>query len=224
MMQPLHGAEPIARAEPLREAVYDRVVSRIRSGEFLPGEAVTEAGLSRSLQVSRTPVREALLRLQAEGVLQSALARGFTIRPLMRREAADLYPILAALEGLAVRSIGSLPSATAETLRATVEELGGCDDPVGRRRLDTAFHATVVSAAGNRHLTELTEQLRTNLSRYELAYMRAVLDRRHADRQHEEILAAMISGDLDRAASLLSGHWHDGMHRILEWLDTQERV
>ena len=224
MMQPLHGAEPIARAEPLREAVYDRVVSRIRSGEFLPGEAVTEAGLSRSLQVSRTPVREALLRLQAEGVLQSALARGFTIRPLMRREAADLYPILAALEGLAVRSIGSLPSATAETLRGTVEELGGCDDPVRRRRLDTAFHATVVSAAGNRHLTELTEQLRTNLSRYELAYMRAVLDRRHADREHEEILAAMISGDLDRAASLLSGHWHDGMHRILEWLDTQERV
>jgi DNA-binding GntR family transcriptional regulator len=224
MMQPLHGAEPIARAEPLRDAVYDRVVSRIRSGEFLPGEAVTEAGLSRSLQVSRTPVREALLRLQAEGVLQSALARGFTIRPLMRREAADLYPILAVLEGLAVRSIGSLPSATAETLRATVEELGGCDDPVRRRRLDTAFHATVVSAAGNRHLTELTEQLRTNLSRYELAYMRAVLDRRHADRQHEEILAAMISGDLDRAASLLSGHWDDGMHRILEWLDTQERV
>ncbi len=224
MMPPLHGAEPIARADPLREAVYDRVVSRIRSGEFLPGEAVTEAGLSRSLQVSRTPVREALLRLQAEGVLQSALARGFTIRPLMRREAADLYPILAVLEGLAVRSIGSLPSATAETLRATVEELGGCDDPVRRRRLDTAFHATVVSAAGNRHLTELTEQLRTNLSRYELAYMRAVLDRRHADRQHEEILAAMISGDLDRAASLLSGHWHDGMHRILEWLDTQERA
>jgi DNA-binding GntR family transcriptional regulator len=224
MTAPLHDAEPIARAEPLREAVYDRVVSRIRSGEFLPGEAVTEAGLSRSLQVSRTPVREALLRLQAEGVLQSALARGFTIRPLLRRDAAELYPILAVLEGLAVRSIGSLPPATAETLRATVDELSRCDDPVRRRRLDTAFHATIVSTAGNRHLTEQTEQLRTSLSRYELAYMRAVPDRRHADGQHEEVLAAMISGEPDRAAELLTSHWHDSMRSILTWLDAQEQA
>jgi DNA-binding GntR family transcriptional regulator len=217
-------AEPIARPDPLREAVYERVVSLIRSGEFLPGDAVTEARLSRSLQVSRTPVREALLRLQAEGVLQSALARGFTIRPLIRSEAAQLYPILAVLEGLAVRSIGSLSAATTETLRATAEELRRCRDPVKRRQLDTTFHATIVAAAGNRHLTELTEQLRTSLSRYELAYMRETPDRRHADRQHEDVVGAMTSGELDRAADLLTGHWHDGMQRILKWMDARERI
>lgn len=224
MTTTMHGEGPIARAEPLREAVYERVVSRIRSGEFLPGDAVTEAGLSRSLQVSRTPVREALLRLQAEGVLQSALARGFTVRPLIRGDAAELYPILASLEGLAVRSIGSLRADTTEMLRATAEELGGCHDPVRRRRLDTTFHATIVATAGNRHLTDLTEQLRTNLSRYELAYMREMPDRHHADRQHEEVLAAMISGELGRAAGLVTDHWHDGMHRILQWLDAQKRT
>jgi DNA-binding GntR family transcriptional regulator len=214
--------EPIARAEPLRTAVYDRVVSRIRSGEFRPGDAVTEAGLSRSLRVSRTPVREALLRLQAEGVLESALARGFTIRPLLRREAAELYPILAVLEGLAVRSIGSLRASTARTLRATAAELGQCHDPVRRRRLDTSFHATIVAAADNRHLTELTEQLRTSLSRYELAYMREVPDRHHADRQHEDVLAAIMSKDPGRAADLLSDHWHESMRSILAWLDDQD--
>jgi len=218
------GEEPITRAEPLREAVYARVVSQIRSGAFLPGDAVTEAGLSRVLQVSRTPVREALLRLEAEGVLQSALARGFTIRPLIRQEAADLYPILAALEGLAVRSIASLPADTAKTLRATAQELSRCHDPVLRRQLDTAFHATIVASAGNRHLTDLVERLRTNLSRYELAYMHEVQDRSQADRQHEEILAAVISGDLDHAANLLTGHWRDGMHSILEWLDGREHT
>jgi DNA-binding GntR family transcriptional regulator len=224
MTTPVHGEEPIARAEPLREAVYERVVSRIRSGEFRPGDAVTEAGLSRSLQVSRTPVREALLRLQAEGVLQSALARGFTIRPLIRREAAELYPILGVLEALAVRSISSLRAGTTQTLRATAEELGGCRDPMRRRWLDTAFHATIVATAGNRHLTDLTEQLRTSLSRYELAYMREIPDRHHADRQHEEVLAAIISGELGRAADLLTEHWHDGMHCILKWLDARERT
>jgi DNA-binding GntR family transcriptional regulator len=224
MTTPWHGEEPIARAEPLREAVYERIVSRIRSGEFLPGDAVTEAALSRSLQVSRTPVREALLRLQAEGVLQSALARGFTIRPLIRREAADLYPIVAVLEGLAARSISSLRAGTTEKLRATAAELGGCHDPARRRRLDTTFHATIVATAGNRHLTDLTEQLRTSLSRYELAYMREIPDRHLADRQHEQVLAAMISGEFDRAADLLAAHWHDGMHRILKWLDAHEHT
>jgi uncharacterized protein YndB with AHSA1/START domain len=87
MTTPLHGEEPIARAEPLREAVYDRVVSRIRLGEFLPGDAVTEAGLSRSLQVSRTP----------RGVAAPAGGRpppGFTLSADCRARVEDVWKLL----------------------------------------------------------------------------------------------------------------------------------
>ncbi|WP_407560069.1 GntR family transcriptional regulator [Streptomyces sp. 184] len=214
--------EPIARAEPLREAVYLRIVALVSSGAYAPGAPLTEAGLSRTLQVSRTPVREALLRLQAEGVLQSALARGFTVRPLVRRDAAELYPVLAALEGLATRTITSMGTATTKRLHTTLDALAKCTDPVRRWQLDTEWHTTIAAAADNRHLLGMITQLRTNLSRYELTYMREVKQRAEVDRQHREVLAALVRGEFAHAADLLEAHWHDGMRTILDWLDGTE--
>lgn len=210
---------PIARAEPLRAAVYARIVGLICSGEYQPGEALTEASLSRSLQVSRTPVREALLRLEAEGVLQSTLARGFTVRPLVRSETEELYPILAALEGLAVTTAMQLGAVETEPLAAILAELESCTDPVRRWQLDTEWHGGIVAAAGNEHLVALTGQIRTNLSRYELTYMREVHSRTAADREHREILAAIEDGRVDVAAEAIQRHWHGGMRLVQAWID-----
>lgn len=211
--------EPITRGEPLREAVYARIVELISSGHYPPGAALTEASLSRSLDVSRTPVREALLRLEAEGVLRSALARGFTVRPLARREVVELYPILASLEALAVRTAAPVPGPTVATLRDTLAELEVCRDPVRRWKLDTSWHGTLVAASGNGHLAGMIGRLRTNVSRYELAYMREITLRDEADHQHRDILAAVLAHEPDRAAALVETHWHRGMRLVLEWLE-----
>lgn len=72
--------------------------------------------------------------------------------------------------------------------------------------------------AGNRHFAGLIAQLRTSLSRYELACMQQVRSREKADQQHREILSALETGDARRAASLLTEHWHDGEEVILRWL------
>jgi DNA-binding GntR family transcriptional regulator len=218
MSPPALPADPIPRPEPLRAAVYARIVALIVSAEYRPGSVLTEAALSRAMGVSRTPVREALLRLEAEGVLESALARGFTLRALSGSEAAELYPILAALEALAVQNAGLAAEPVLGTLRATLGELEGCTDAVRRWQLDTRWHTTLTSACGNRHLAGLIAQLRTSLSRYELAYMQQVGSRGQADQQHREILTALEAGDTSRAASLLTEHWHDGEQLILRWL------
>jgi DNA-binding GntR family transcriptional regulator len=218
MSPPALPADPIPRPEPLRAAVYARIVALIVSAEYPPGSVLTEAALSRAMGVSRTPVREALLRLEAEGVLESTLARGFMLRALSRSEAAELYPILAALEALAVENAGPAVKPVLATLRATLSELEECTDAVRRWQLDTAWHATLTSACGNRHLAGLIAQLRTSLSRYELAYMQQVRSREQADQQHREILGALEAGDARRAASLLTGHWRDGEQVILRWL------
>jgi DNA-binding GntR family transcriptional regulator len=210
---------PIARAEPLRAAVYARIVGLICSGDYQPGEALTEAALSRSLHVSRTPVREALLRLEAEGVLQSTLARGFTIRPLLRSETEELYPILAALEGLAISTAMRLDTLRTERLAALLAELESCADPVRRWQLDTEWHGNIVAAARNEHLVALTGQIRTNLSRYELTYMREDHSRADADREHREILAAIEEGRADVATESIQRHWHGGMHLVQAWID-----
>jgi DNA-binding GntR family transcriptional regulator len=218
MSPPALTDDPIPRPEPLRAAVYARIVGLIVSAQYRPGSMLTEAALSRAMGVSRTPVREALLRLEAEGVLESTLARGFTLRPLSRPEAAELYPILAALEALAVKDSGRSAEPVLGALRATLGELEGCTDPARRWQLDTQWHATLTSACGNRHLAGLIAQLRTSLSRYELAYMQQVRSREKADQQHREILTALEAGDGRRAASLLTEHWHDGEQLILHWL------
>lgn len=218
MSPPALPADPIPRPEPLRAAVYARIVALIVSAEYRPGSVLTEAALSRAMGVSRTPVREALLRLEAEGVLESTLARGFMLRPLSRSEAAELYPILAALEALAVQNAWPAVEPVLGTLRTTLDELEGCTDAVRRWQLDTAWHATLTSAGGNHHLAGLIAQLRTSLSRYELAYMQQVQSRENADQQHREILGALEAGDASRAAGLLTEHWRDGAEVILRWL------
>jgi DNA-binding GntR family transcriptional regulator len=218
MSPPVLSADPIPRPEPLRAAVYARIVALIVSAEYRPGSVLTEAALSRAMGVSRTPVREALLRLEAEGVLESTLARGFTLRALSRREAAELYPILAALEALAVQDSGPAVQPVLGTLRATLSDLEGRTDAVRRWQLDTAWHTTLTSACGNRNLAGLIAQLRTSVSRYELAYMQQVRSREKADQQHREILGALEAGDARRAASLLTEHWHDGKEAMLGWL------
>jgi len=218
MSPPAPAADPIPRPEPLREAVYARIVGLIVSAEYRPGSVITEAALSRAMGVSRTPVREALLRLEAEGVLESTLARGFTLRPLNGPEASELYPILAALEALAVKNARPPAKPVLSALRATLGELERCTGPVRRWQLDAQWHTALTSACGNRHLAGLITQLRISLSRYELAYAQQVPSREQANQQHREILTALEGGDTDRAASLLTEHWHDGEQLILRWL------
>ncbi|MEU5088570.1 GntR family transcriptional regulator [Streptomyces sp. NPDC021356] len=211
--------EPITRGEPLRESVYARIVELIASGHFTPGAPLTEASLSRTLGVSRTPVREALLRLQAEGVVDSALARGFTVKPLTARECGELYPVLGALEALALRSVTRpLPDEVMERLTSHLRELEQCDDPVRRRGLDTHHHDALVGLGGNQYLATLAGQLRNNLSRYEIAYMHRTPERARADAEHREILVALAAGDGNLAATLTERHWKAGMERVMTWL------
>ncbi|NDZ82197.1 GntR family transcriptional regulator [Streptomyces sp. SID10853] len=210
---------PITRNEPLREAVYARIVTLLSTGRLPPGTAVTEAALSRSLGVSRTPVREALLRLEAEGVVHSSPARGFVVRPLSDREVSEVYPILAALEALALRSVRRpLDTAEHDRLAGLLDELEASGDAVARRALDTDFHTGLISLCGNQHLLEAIAKLRTSLSRYEIAYMQHTPSRGPADRQHRLVLSALAEGDHERAAAVIEEHWHDGKRCIAAWL------
>src|SRR5882672_2573042 len=174
------NSEPIPRPEPLRASVHRRVVRLMTDGELEPGQTLTEAGLSKSLGVSRTPVREALLQLEAEGVLRSSPARGFTVRDLSGTEAAELFPILSTLETLAVHLCRK--RFDLRRLRKLDSELTAATDPVTRWQLDTAFHQKLIENCPNANLRALITRLRVTLSRYEIGYLRATQAWHHADR------------------------------------------
>jgi DNA-binding GntR family transcriptional regulator len=210
---------PLRRAEPLREAVYARVVQLVNDGYFPPGAPLTEAQIGRALGVSRTPVREALLRLASEGVLDNTLAKGFTIRPLSAQEARQLYPILGTLEALAVRSIRDPKSSTLRQLTTICRRHTSESEPLKRWRLDNEFHSMLVSISENDSLMALIGQLRTNLSRYEITYVLNIPSMKGYGGQHQHILELVKAGDVDAAADLVSSHWQEGMELVLGWLD-----
>jgi DNA-binding GntR family transcriptional regulator len=215
--------EHIERPEPLRTSVYRRVVRLMTGGELEPGQTLTEAGLSKSLGVSRTPVREALLQLEAEGVLQSTPAKGFTVRELSKTEATELFPILASLEALAVRLANPRPDvAELEQLDLGLSEE---TEPVIRWRLDTAFHEKLVENCPNESLRALITRLRVTLSRYEIEYMRrAGATWKHAaGSRHAAILEAIEAKDVEATNRAIEKNWQASLDAVRTWLSASSR-
>jgi DNA-binding GntR family transcriptional regulator len=212
------NSDQIPRPEPLRSSVHRRVVTLMTSGELEPGQTVTEAGLSKSLGVSRTPVREALLQLEAEGVLQSTPARGFTVRDLSPTEAAELFPILASLESLAVRLSPNKPDL--KHLSQVDAELTAATDPVHRWQLDSEFHEALVEGCPNLSLRTMIRQLRVSLSRYEIEFMRrAGRDWEHAKGpRHAAILDALKADDAQAVDDAITQNWQDSLQAVKSWL------
>ncbi|MFL6144024.1 MAG: GntR family transcriptional regulator [Labedaea sp.] len=207
---------PIPRPQPLRTSVYRRVVGMMTSGELLPGQTVTEAGLSKTLGVSRTPVREALLQLEAEGMLQSTPAKGFAVRELSVTEAMELFPILATLEGLALRLAGTRDLAHLHNIDA---QLTAAEDPVERWQLDTDFHQVLIDGCPNTSLLAMITRLRITLSRYEIEYMRRAGGWQHlAGSRHAAILDALKHRDLDGATHALADNWQASLDALKTWL------
>jgi DNA-binding GntR family transcriptional regulator len=110
---------------PLRDEVYRQILDRIHRGELPPGTRVRDADLTAQLGVSRTPIREALLRLVRDGVLDTAMGRGFRVRPIDAAELREVGDILGALEALALRLSPRRPSGSTVSGRST----GGSSRP-----------------------------------------------------------------------------------------------
>jgi DNA-binding GntR family transcriptional regulator len=209
---------PIARRA-LRHDVRREILAMIFDGRLAVGERINERDLGARLDVSRTPIREALLSLEGEGFVESRPARGFAPVPLSARDVNEVYPMVATLEILAVRSTPP------ERLRAHLPELERLADrmaaaPDARRaqELDDRWHARLVKECGNERLLRTLSSLKRVVRRYELAWM---ADNAHVEtstEQHHAIVDALGHDDVDRAAELLDLNWRYTMAEMLAWL------
>jgi DNA-binding GntR family transcriptional regulator len=208
----------------LRDQVKRAVLDLILTGELDPAERINESALSSRLGVSRTPLREALFGLEEEGVVDSTPGKGFSIAPLSIEEAREVYPLVGALEGLAITTAEQPPDL--ERAREINEQmLAHQTDDEACRRLDAEFHRTLVAQCSNRRLLELLAAQRQLLNRYEAAYMRYTADHPDSPRtmatsvaEHEEILDRLAAGDRAGAAEAVDANWRNGMERLLEIL------
>jgi DNA-binding GntR family transcriptional regulator len=202
---------------PLRADVHRELLGLILKGALAPGDRLRDTALAEQLGVSRTPVREALLRLEREGFIDSRMGRGFSVLPLAEQEVREVYPLVALLEGRALRSAGPLTPAQAARLEALgLEQVEA--DPIERIDLDTQWHRTLLEGCGNQHLLRILGDLKRIIFRYECTFMQVSAWVAESNREHHAVQAAYAAGDLDLAERLLETHWEKSLLALLSRL------
>ena len=233
---------------PTRKQLALRYLRRkLERGELPPGSRLSDAALAKEMGISRTPVREAIQTLVAEGVARSAPHAGVFVRQLTRDDVRELYELREALEGFAAARIAARADSAAnaanaanageaiEALRAscrTLRELeaaakaaGGrllsADDTLRQREADLAFHRALIRGADNGRIARTVQDsaLLTHLFATMPARMEVKV-LRAARANHVKVLRAIERGDPDAARAAMAAHIQSGLAgRLADWDD-----
>jgi DNA-binding GntR family transcriptional regulator len=194
----------------LWQRVYDHLRDEILSGSLTPGAELSEVALAESLGVSRGPIREAIGRLAAEGLVTVRPRRGAVVSSLSTEEFIELYQVREALELLAVQlAVPRLGTDDITALQALIDEMSTRAErkQVGEFfEANTAFHARLVDASGNAKLIDMYRQLLDQLGRYRRRSLQLRGNLQRSVAEHAAILRAAKRGDAERAAHLMSEH------------------
>lgn len=197
------------KRELLRETAYAALSEAIVDGTLAPGEHLNDAELCDWLGLSRTPVREALVRLDDEGLVQTAPQRYTRVCALGQEDARQAFPVLACLHALATElAVPRLAMADHERLRAANDAYVKAIVARDARAACTAdhdFHAVFVAVAGNPDIERSLRHLAPRLHRME--QRRGVLPGRRAEAQHDAIVSRAAIGDAAGAAAAVRANW-----------------
>lgn len=203
-----------------RDQVRTLIRQTIIGGELAAGTRLDEIGLAAKLGSSRTPVREALIALEEEGLVRSRPNHGFLVAPLDEQLVRELYPILAALEAAAVELGGEALRAQVPTLKDINARLASETGRAKRYQLDRGFHRALAAPCANAQLLRLLEQHWNHARRVDGGQARGMANHEGSCAEHAQIIAVIEGGDLTRAAELLRKHWRDGQKVVLRWMET----
>ncbi len=190
-----------------RSQVYEILLERLKSGELQPGMRLREAELADMLEVSRTPVREALARLQARGLAEQG-ASGVVVAQLTRAQTFELYAMRAALEGTAARMAAeSATSVDLDMLRLTAERFAASGQGAAKlAETNKQFHDVIVASAHNRYLARMLADLTDSLALLPNTTFAKPGRATEAVDEHRAILSAIETRDADAAENAARQH------------------
>ncbi len=202
----------------LAAEVYDRLVEALVQGTVNPGDRLIQDRLAEDLDVSRTPVRDALLRLKEEGIVEPSGRRGYVVRSLSESDVTDLYGARDAVEGHAaaiVAGLGedALVEVRAALTRATARKLRSSRDSFEANR---SFHRTVVEVTHNSYLLNFFDAI-WGRAISALAYHDFYVHSPHDEfvAEHEALIAELAAGDAERARRAMIEHIAWGLERTV---------
>ncbi len=212
----------IQRQKPIREIVYERLRHEILSGHIPPGERVVEEEYANLFQVSRTPVREALRKLENEGLLVHENNRGSVVVSWEISDVLEIYSIRLALEKLVVQSaIEKITPADHARLLKIVKEIDEAESGnVKSEVLEIfgSFHQILQEISGLPRLAQMLDGLKDHLTRIRYILEEAPERRKQAAEDHRKILEAILAGDEAEALAITERHLLSGRDFFMEWV------
>ena len=196
---------------PLNEQVYRTLVELITNGTLAPGTELREQHLAKQMNVSATPVREAIRRLSSDGFVEIIPYHGAVVRTLNQQEITEAYACREALERLAVaEAIGQLEEQDIQNLYELVELYKETDNPADIYEASQKFDDYIYRLSKNQTLYNLLDELKGVISR-DKKYSAANLERREAIyAEHRDIIRAMEERDIPQAQAAVSRHIRNG--------------
>ncbi|MEV6239148.1 GntR family transcriptional regulator [Lentzea sp. NPDC051838] len=188
-------------ADALREAIFD--------GRYAPGESLREVELSEALEVSRGPIREALQKLEREGLVHTEWHRGASVTTLSSEDVAELNSLRGALEILAVRRVvGQATDADLTLIEKAAAAMDRADTPHEMVRCDIAFHDAVYAAANHSRLLQAWESIRSQVHLFLITRVNVSSDGylEQIREEHRDLVAALRLGNVDGALKLFAEH------------------
>lgn len=195
----------------LVDQAYDKVRRRILDNDYQPAQQVLEHELAADLGMSRTPVREALVRLQNEGFVQLIPRHGMRVVPLSLADLRDMYEVLTALEMTAVERL--VKSARGPEVLAPLEQaLDDMDKALAAENFDTwvqadeRFHRTLIDLSGNARLAAMAFSVWEQGHRARMMTVRFRTSLQQSNQEHRALVDAIRKGDLEAARAQHSEH------------------
>ncbi|HEX6819387.1 MAG TPA: GntR family transcriptional regulator [Ktedonobacterales bacterium] len=205
----------------LSDVAYARLRDWILDGTLAPGEPLRDEALAEALGMSRTPIRDALRRLEEEGLALSTATRRTQVSPVTVKQAREVYPMVATLEGLALQLALPVVSADSEALsamrsanaRLAVALRQG--DAGEATAADEDLHMAFVTRCGNEELIALLGDLRSKVRRIERIFWGAAeTDRSPSVDDHERLISVIAAGNRAAAERELAHNWERGLSWI----------
>jgi DNA-binding GntR family transcriptional regulator/antitoxin component YwqK of YwqJK toxin-antitoxin module len=204
-----------------RDQVREYLQNQMLLGNLDAGQTISLAGLARELEVSATPIREALTQLEQAKIISSIPNRGFIITEINAKEAKNIYELIATLESLALENSGFSEKIIKELIAAQ-KKFSEAKTAVEKIKADMNFHTSLTGNYDNPFAQQIIRDLKTRIFFYEKAYMQDADFTETSDDQHLEIIELVKNNEQTKAAKVLRENWLIILEYIQKHLKTRQ--
>lgn len=213
---------------PLRDVVFNTLRQAILKGELKPGERLMEIALAERLGVSRTPIREAMRKLELEGLVVMIPRRGAQVANITEKDLNDVLEVRLALENMAIeKACNRMTEDQVDKLWIAAREFEKTMTEGNLVRLaeaDVEFHEIIYQASDNRRLNQVLNNLREQIYRYRVEYLKDEETRNVLVKEHEELYHAIKERDVSRALEISSKHIENQRKAIIQSIEADQEA